>query len=320
MKLALDAWQELPEGTIHTIPVRIDDCDVPESFWRYHWTNLFEPNGFDRIVRASRAELAKRPKTALPLILQPQPSTNPSEEPTTSNSALEPTFTNSVGMEFVLIPKGTFMMGSPDSDTETLSNERPAHRVTITQPFYLGKYPVSQAQWQAVMGNNPSRYTTDPHCPVTNVSWHDVHVFLHTLNERAGNGDYRLPTEAQWEYACRAGTTSPRYHPDLNALAWYRTNNEGLPQPVGQKLPKARGLYDMLGNVWEWCHDGGRQYRADAAVNPIGPTDADAHRVFRGGSWGNPTRDMRAAFRNWTRPVNRCDDLGFRCVSSGKRR
>src|SRR5262245_26717113 len=113
MKLALDAWQELPEGTIHTIPVRIDACEVPDSFRRYHWSNLFEPTGFDRIVRAIRAELAKRPETAPLPIQQSPPRTSLSEESATQDTALEPSFTNSIGMEFVLIPAGTFVMGSP---------------------------------------------------------------------------------------------------------------------------------------------------------------------------------------------------------------
>jgi hypothetical protein len=110
---------------------------------------------------------------------------------------------NSIGMEFVLIPAGTFMMGSPI--------EKPAHRVTISQPFYLGKYPVTQAQWETVMGNNPSEFKGNPHNPVENVSWFDVQAFLHKLNEREGTTDYRLPTNAQWEYACRAGTQTTRY-------------------------------------------------------------------------------------------------------------
>jgi hypothetical protein len=198
MKLALDAWQELPEGTIHTIPVRIDDCDIPESFRRYHWANLFEPNGFERIVRAIRTELSKLQETAPPHTPQSSTKTSLAEAPATTDTALEPSFTNSIGMEFVLIPAGTFMMGSPDSDVEALDREKPAHRVTISQPFYLGRYPVTQAQWEAVMGNNPSLFGDDPNLPVEGVSWDDVQTFLHKLNERERSGDYRLPTEAQW--------------------------------------------------------------------------------------------------------------------------
>src|SRR5262245_52237205 len=170
MKLALDALQELPEGTIHTIPVRLDDCEVPDSFRHYHYANLFAPKGFDRIVRAIRAELAKRQE--------------PKPEPTT--------FTNSIGMEFVRIPAGRFMMGSPDSDTEARSNERPAHPVTISQPFYLGKYPVTQAQWEAVMGDNPSRFQGNLNRPVERVCFEGALAFLRELNEREAGGDYRL--------------------------------------------------------------------------------------------------------------------------------
>ena len=151
-------------------------------------------------------------------------------------------WTNSIGMEFVLIPAGTFRMGSPDSDTEAYSDERPAHRVTISQPFYLGMYPVTQEQWEEVMGNNPSNFKDTPYHPVESVSWDDVQAFLCKLNEQEGRGDYRLPTEAQWEYACRAGTETPRYHPDVNTIAWYERNSNGHPQPVGQKLPNAWGL------------------------------------------------------------------------------
>lgn len=167
MKLALDVWQELPEGVIHTIPVRLDDCDVPEAFRRYHYTNLFDPNGFDRIVRAIRAELAKK--------------TKPPEKPATKDTALETSFTNSIGMEFVLIRAGTFLMGSPDSDAEARKDEKPAHSVTISQPFYLGKYPVTQAQWEAVMGDNPSYFKGNPNHPVENVSWDDVQAFIRKL-------------------------------------------------------------------------------------------------------------------------------------------
>jgi formylglycine-generating enzyme required for sulfatase activity len=220
-------------------------------------------------------------------------------------------------MEFVLIPAGTFMMGSLDSDAEARSDEKPAHHVTISQPFYLGKYPVTQAQWEAVMGNNPSQYRGYTDQPVEHVSWNDVHAFLHKLNEREGGGDYRLPTEAQWEYACRAGTETPRYHHDVNAIAWYEANSNAQPQPVGQKLPNAWGVYDMLGNVSEWCLDGRRVYMAGTAVDPMGPTGAGALRVFRGRCWNSPARAIRAAYREGYPPAHRDGGLGFRCARSG---
>ena len=222
-------------------------------------------------------------------------------------------------MEFVLIPAGTFMMGSPDSDTEARDDEKPAHRVTISQPFYLGKYPVTQAQWAAMIGNNPSQFKGHPTQPA-GVAWDDALACLHTLTAREGGGDYCLPTEAQWEYACRAGTETPRYHSDVNAIAWYKENSKKRLQPVGQKLPNAWGLYDMLGNVSEWCHDGRRTYTADAAVDPMGPTNASTFRVFRGGGWYLHARGVRAAHRNRIRPGLRFDYLGFRCARSGRRR
>jgi formylglycine-generating enzyme required for sulfatase activity len=238
---------------------------------------------------------------------------------TSEPTPMRPSFTNSIGMEFVLIPAGTFTMGSPDSDVEAQPNEKPAHRVTISQPFYLGRYPVTQAQWETVMENNPSHFSDQPNQPVERVSWKDMHAFLHKLNEREAGGDYRLPTEAQWEYACRAGTETPRYHHDVTAIAWYWENSNRQPQPVGQKLPNAWGLYDMLGNVREWCRDGRRTYTEDAVVDPIGLTGAGVERAIRGGSWNNTAEYVRAAERNWGSPDYRFDFRGFRCASSGRR-
>jgi formylglycine-generating enzyme required for sulfatase activity len=219
-------------------------------------------------------------------------------------------------MEFVLIPAGTFMMGSPDSDTTAFPDEKPAHRVTIGQPFYLGKYEVTQAQWEAVMGTNPSHFIGNLHRPVENVSWEDVQAFIKRLNQQEGWEVCRLPTEAQWEYAARAGTTTQRYD-DVDAIAWDAENSSKETHEVGQKRPNAWGLYDMLGNVWEWCHDGRRRYTAEAVVDPMGPPGAGASRVIRGGSWYDPVQDVRAATRFGIVPGNRFGYLGFRCASAG---
>jgi formylglycine-generating enzyme required for sulfatase activity len=321
MKMALDAWAELPEGTIHTIPVRLDDCDVPEQFRRYHWANLFEPNGFERIIRAIRTELAKRPVTELTPILDPPLKTSPSEEPATKDTVFETSFTNSIGMEFVLIPAGTFMMGSPDSDAEAFDWEKPVHLVTINRQFYLGKYPVTQAQWEAVMGDNPSRFKGNPNHPVESVSWANVQAFLHKLNVWEGRRAYHLPTEAQWEYACRAGTQTIRYESDLDVIAWYRANSGHATRGVGQKPPNAWGLYDMLGNVWEWCQDWFAKdyYRHSPTVDPQGP-DAGYYRALRGGGWDSSARSVRAALRDGVDSAYCFGRLGFRCSSSGPSR
>ncbi len=334
---ALYHAEEMPEGFIHTIPVKLDDCVAPHRFSRHQWAKLYETGAFDRIVRALHHGLQQRdqplpePPTHDPSparwqgdatspILQAPPSTALSETPATTDTALEPSFTNSIGMEFVLIPAGTFMMGSPEWYAEALDHEKPAHHVTISQPFYLGRCPVTQAQWEAVMGCNPSQYKNNPNQPVECISWHDVHAFLRKLNEQEGGGEHRLPTEAQWEYTCRASTWTPWYHHDIDTIAWYAANSNSQSQPVGQKLPNTWGLYDMLGNVLEWCHDGKRTYTADTTVDPMGSTDAGAHRVIRGGSWLESAQDVRAANRLWLPIGFRGGYLGFRCACSARRR
>jgi formylglycine-generating enzyme required for sulfatase activity len=375
MKLALDAWQELPEGTIHTIPVRINDCEVPEDFQRYHWVNLFDSNGFDRIVRAIHAELAKRLATAPPDPIldrdhpfsgatgrsvievpghfpqEPEPPTGSQpEEPLvppkkfrqvsvvtimslviTAVSAVAAVIlvpgmrewlgldtprkiTTAIGMEFVRIPAGQFQMGSNEVDKD----ERPMHRVRISEPFYLGKYEVTQAQWEAVMGTNPSSSKGNPGRPVTNVSWEDIQEFIRRLNQQEGWEVCRLPTEAQWEYAARAGTTMEWYENDVDAIAWYAKNSGDQTHEVGQKRPNAWGVYDMLGNVWEWCHDGKRKYTADTAIDPMGPTGAGTDRVIRGGSLANSEGNVRAGLRVGLPPGERLADGGFRCACSGR--
>src|SRR5215831_5196988 len=197
------------------------------------------------------------------------------------------TWRNSIGMEFVLIPAGTFQMGAGDSDTH-MPLETPVHTVRLTQPFYLGKYEVTQGQWQTVMGINPSKFTGDLTRPVERVSWDDVQEFIRRLNAREGGATYRLPTEAEWEYAARAGTTTPwSFGEDpsqLGRYAWYNENAGGQTHPVGQLLPNAWGLYDMYGNVAEWVQDWYGLYASGTAVDPAGPSSGSM-RAARGGSW-----------------------------------
>lgn len=156
---------------------------------------------------------------------------------------------NQMGMELVYVPAGSFMMGSNNGDAD----EKPVHEVTIKEGFYMGRYEVKQAEWQQVMGNNPSNFKGD-NLPVEQVSWDDAQSFISKLNERGDGFKYRLPTEAEWEYACRAGTTGD-YAGDVNEMAWFSENSGNKTHTVGGKRPNAWGLADMHGNVWEWCAD-----------------------------------------------------------------
>ena len=222
--------------------------------------------------------------------------------------------TNSIGMDLVLIPAGQFMMGSPDSDPDAYDDEKPLHRVTISQSFYVGQHPVTQAQWQAMMGANPSRFTGADR-PVECVSWDDAQAFIEKLNEREGARHYRLLLEAEWEYACRAGTTTrysfSNYAARLGQFAWYDKNAKDKTYPVGRRRPNPWGLYDMLGNVWEWCQDWYGAYCIDATTDPQGPC-AGAARVLRGGSWIDHDQDMRCALRYGDVPGSRYGFNGFR--------
>jgi formylglycine-generating enzyme required for sulfatase activity len=235
--------------------------------------------------------------------------------PAASKSALK-TFTNSLGMEFILIPAGSFMMG--DVFDGAYDDESPVHRVKISRPFYLGKYAVTQEQWVAVTGKNPSVIKERKH-PVETVSWDEVQTFIQRLNEPEGTNRYRLPTEAEWEYAVRAGTTSAYSFGDnanqLEHYAWYEDNSNKQTHPVGQKQPNPWGLYDMHGNVWEWVQDWYGEYSQSAVTDPTGPSGGDG-RVLRGGSWSSNARYLRSANRSNYAPDNRYECLGFRLALS----
>jgi formylglycine-generating enzyme required for sulfatase activity/tRNA A-37 threonylcarbamoyl transferase component Bud32 len=209
---------------------------------------------------------------------------------------------------FVLLPAGEFLMGSA-----TYDDEKPIHRVRLSQAFEISKYPVTQAQWQAVMGNNPS-YFRGADLPVEQVSWNDVQGFLQKVNASYDGYLYRLPTEAEWEYACRAGSTGD-YAGDLDEMGWYDQNSGNQTHIVGQKKANAWGLCDMHGNVWEWCQDwyDGEYYARSPESDPQGP-ESGSGRVTRGGSWGNPAACCRQSFRDFFSPDDRFGSNGFRLV------
>jgi len=273
--------------------------------------------------------------------LIPTPTYTPMPEPTPTNTP-QPSSGNTITinlnmpsgakpLEMVLIPAGTFTMGSPLNEQNRDPDEA-QHQVTLTKDFYIGKYEVTQAQWQAVMGSNPSRsFGIGSNYPVYNVSWNDCQTFITKLNQ-IGQGTFRLPTEAEWEYACRAGTTTAFYWGnsdsdsimkdncwyDQNAREWTWTlphaNKEGT-QQVGTKLPNAWGLHNMSGNVWEWCQDRSGLYPSESVVDPIGQVSG-SYRVRRGGCWDDDAWYCRSAYRGRDNPGYTNNSMGFRVVSS----
>ena len=227
--------------------------------------------------------------------------------------------TNSLGMNFVHVPFGNFMMGSPAYEFDRDSDEN-QHRVTLTKGFYMQTTEVTQGQWKAVMGNNPSDFSNcGDDCPVENVSWNDVQEFIVKLNRKEGGSRYRLPTEAEWECAARAGSTT-RFcfgddHDRLVEYGWYDTNSGGKTHAVALKKPNAWGLYDMHGNVYEWCQDWHGDYPSRSVTDPTGPSSG-SDRMDRGGGWGVNARRCRSADRDGYGPSVRYGILGFRLALS----
>ena len=245
--------------------------------------------------------------------------------------AFEKVFRNSIDMEFVLIPAGTFTMGSP-LDEPYRDKRELQHTVRISNPFYLQTSEVTLAQWRALMGKKLiGRRKGSGNMPVVKISWHDCKKFINNLNALS-EWSYRLPTEAEWEYACRAGSsTAYSWGNDIDCRkAMYGNNSlksnecldyvksKGLridqPAPVKSYHPNAWGLYDMHGNVWEWCHDWYRDYTASTKIDPIGP-DSGTMRVRRGGSWFRYGYSCRSANRNSGHPGSRFKTTGFRLVA-----
>jgi formylglycine-generating enzyme required for sulfatase activity len=201
------------------------------------------------------------------------------------------------GIEMVFIPAGEFRMGSNSGDDD----EKPVHKVVISRPFYLGKFQVTQDEWRNITGTNPSKFKGKKRNPVECLTWNDCQDFLQRISDRASGTVFTLPTEAQWEYACRAGSTTNYSFGDskssLTDYAWYRANSGHTTHPVGDKRPNPWGLFDMHGNVWEWCQDWWyAKYRSGEAIDPQGPSSGIA-RVLRGGAWNGFKSYCRSSFR-----------------------
>jgi len=224
-------------------------------------------------------------------------------------------YVNSIGIEFRRIPAGTFRMGSSRGEDD----EVPVHEVEITEPFYMGATEVTQYQWTSLMDENPSHFR-GLYRPVDSVSWYQATAFVDSLNSKEETDLYRLPTEAEWEYAARAGSRSPYYfgasQDSLTNHAWYSFNSEERSHRVAEKHSNPYGLHDVYGNVWEWVRDAysPRYYERSARTNPVNAAYASRRRVIRGGGWFAVVSGLRSANRGWARPYSKDSQLGFRVV------
>ena len=265
------------------------------------------------------AHLQKPPKTP-----PPTPATVSTDKPALAAAikaimaaeqlALGDPIVNSIGMVLIPIPSGTFRMGNPDSDPAANYYEKPEHLMQITRPFYLSAYEITQQQFERVTGKDPSEFKGATN-PVERVSWYEAVIFCDELSKREGV-EYRLPTEAEWEYACRAGTTTAYSFGDdksqLGKYAWFSDNSDNTTHPVGEKLANRWVLFDMHGNVWEWCQDWRGTYETkQMLIDPSGPASG-SRRVLRGGAFNNLALEVRAAYRYYNLPGYRNHLFGFR--------
>ncbi|NEQ51950.1 MAG: SUMF1/EgtB/PvdO family nonheme iron enzyme [Leptolyngbya sp. SIO3F4] len=336
-RLALNNYAEMPVGSVYLLPVRLNDCEIPElrqdeygvNLSDIHWVNLFQSNGFEQLVRAITYHFPDTPSQVIhdsdPKVIRKIPhaisQTPKPKELNKGTKSLD--LGDGVTLELVYIPGGTFLMGAPESEQGSNKSERPQHEVTVPG-FWMGKYPVTQAQYKAITDENPSSCegSTKDH-PVETVSWHDASLFCQQVSYQTRE-NIRLPSEAEWEYACRAGMTSIPYC--FGYLLKRKQANFGKAKSsteqtttVGKFPPNNFGLHDMHGNVWEWCLDYRHQNYEGA------PSDGSAwieggdskYRMLRGGSWYNNPFYCRSAYRGWEDPGIRKDRVslyGFRVV------
>ena len=277
---------------------------------------------FGSVVGAQN-KIVKKPKKQKPATTQVAPKKHKSQSKPTKGGTVKRVTTkasysngtltvNGIKYNMVWVEGGTFRMGATSEQGSEISDEKPVHSVTLSG-YYIGKTEVTQALWQAVMGSNPSYFEGDD-LPVEQVSWDDCQEFIRKLNSLTGQ-NFRLPTEAEWEFACRGGNNSRGYKYSgsnyIDNVAWYDGNSGDKTHPVATKSPNELGIYDMSGNVWEWCADWYGDYSSGRQTNPKGPYGGSG-RVNRGGSWYNFARNCRSSIRIDDYPTYRDDLLGLR--------
>ena len=275
-------------------------------------------------VAGAQNKIVKKPKKQKPATTQVTPKKHKSQSKPTKGGTVKRVATkasysngtltvNGIKYNMVWVDGGTFRMGAtPEQGSDAYDNEKPVHSVTLSG-YYIGKTEVTQALWKAVMGSNPSYFKGD-NLPVEQVSWDDCQKFIRKLNALTGQ-NFRLPTEAEWEFACRGGNNSCGYKYSgsnyIDNVAWYDGNSGNKTRPVATKLPNELGIYDMTGNVWEWCSDWKGDYSSGAQTNPKGPYDGSG-RVIRGGSWCFSAGFCRSSSRYYFSPDLRFNGHGLR--------
>jgi formylglycine-generating enzyme required for sulfatase activity len=263
----------------------------------------------ERELKQQQEELKRQREDLAAAALQKQQAEEAAAQAKAKAAAAE-----DLGIKMVSVQGGNFSMGCGVWTSDCYDDEKPVHEVRVGD-FRIGKYEVTQGQWRAVMGNNPSFFSScGDNCPVERVSWDEVQTFLGKLQAKSGKG-YRLPTEAEWEYACRSGGKAEKYcgGSDVERLAWYAGNSGNQTHAVGTKAANGLGLCDMSGNVREWCSDRYGAYGSSPQKDPTG-SSSGSYRVIRGGSWGGGPADVRSANRFRHEPASWLGNLGFRLV------
>ncbi len=335
---SLNYFWWMPNSTFKTASPFVNG---PQDGERYRFRIVLLPYSGERdFLVSSAVSYSLQTPTPTPTPI-PIPDFTPTPTPTPISEPLEETITVEISdlasqatpLEMVLIPSGDFQMGSPENEMERESNEGPVHSVTLTYPFYISRYEITQAQWEAVMGTNPGFFKENDR-PVQNVSWIDCAQFCNTLSSLKGKNPvydesdwslilsadgFRMPTEAEWEFACRAGSTTRYFwgidseHAAVGDYAWYYNNADMQPHPIGEKLPNPWELFDINGNVWEWCSDWYGAYPDEARIDPFGP-ETGTERVVRGGGWESEPFELRSASRERLAPEETFGNLGLRIV------